>query len=95
MIAPDAFARPLRMTFEELGTTFMKFGQLVSSSPGVFGEEAARLGALVIHYSTDYVFDGCVSGAYLESDTPNPQSVYGPSINSPCCSHNAGAPHDP
>lgn len=40
-IDPDAFARPLRLTFEELGTTFMKFGQLVGSSPGVFGEEVA------------------------------------------------------
>lgn len=47
------------------------------TAPGVFGEEAARLGALVIHYSTDYVFDGSKPGAYLESDAPNPQSVYG------------------
>jgi predicted unusual protein kinase regulating ubiquinone biosynthesis (AarF/ABC1/UbiB family) len=39
---PDnAFARPLRLTFEELGTTFMKFGQLIGSAPGVFGEEVA------------------------------------------------------
>lgn len=37
----DAFARPLRRTFEDLGTTFMKFGQLIGSSPGVFGEEVA------------------------------------------------------
>ncbi|MGB4064297.1 MAG: dTDP-4-dehydrorhamnose reductase [Azonexus sp.] len=47
------------------------------TAPGVFGEEAARLGALVIHYSTDYVFDGNKTGAYLETDAPNPQSVYG------------------
>jgi predicted unusual protein kinase regulating ubiquinone biosynthesis (AarF/ABC1/UbiB family) len=38
----DAFAKPLRLTFEELGTTFMKFGQLVASSPGVFGDEVSR-----------------------------------------------------
>lgn len=38
-LAPNAFARPLRLTFEELGTTFMKFGQLVGSAPGVFGDE--------------------------------------------------------
>jgi aarF domain-containing kinase len=37
----DAFAKPLRLTFEELGTTFMKFGQLVASSPGVFGEQVS------------------------------------------------------
>ena len=40
-VDPTSFARPLRKTFEELGTTFMKFGQLISSSPGVFGEEVA------------------------------------------------------
>ena len=40
-IAPDAYARPLRRTFEELGATFMKFGQLVGSSPGVFGDQVA------------------------------------------------------
>jgi predicted unusual protein kinase regulating ubiquinone biosynthesis (AarF/ABC1/UbiB family) len=40
-LSPEDFARPLRMTFEELGTTFMKFGQLIASSPGVFGEEMA------------------------------------------------------
>jgi len=40
-LSPGAFARPLRLTFEELGTTFVKFGQLVASSPGVFGEEVS------------------------------------------------------
>ena len=40
-IAETAFARPLRMTFEDLGTTFMKFGQLIGSAPGVFGDEVA------------------------------------------------------
>ena len=40
-IAPGAYARPLRLTFEELGATFMKFGQLIGSSPGVFGEQVA------------------------------------------------------
>ncbi len=40
--APHAFARPLRVLFETLGVTFVKFGQLVASSPGVFGEEVAN-----------------------------------------------------
>lgn len=43
----------------------------------VMAEEAARLRALFVHYSTDYVFDGCKDGAYTETDTPNPQSAYG------------------
>jgi dTDP-4-dehydrorhamnose reductase len=48
-------------------------------APGVLGEAAVKLGALVVHYSTDYVFDGTKSGAYSEEDLPNPQSVYGKS----------------
>ncbi len=36
-----AFARPLRVLFESLGVTFVKFGQLVASSPGIFGEDVA------------------------------------------------------
>jgi predicted unusual protein kinase regulating ubiquinone biosynthesis (AarF/ABC1/UbiB family) len=40
-IAPDAWARPLRRTFEDLGATFMKFGQLIGSAPGVFGDGVA------------------------------------------------------
>ncbi len=46
-------------------------------APGVMGEEAARLGASVIHYSTDYVFDGAKSAPYLETDQPAPISTYG------------------
>ncbi len=41
VVTSNDFARPLRLTFEELGATFMKFGQLVGSAPGVFGEEVA------------------------------------------------------
>lgn len=48
-------------------------------APGIFGEAAKALGAVVVHYSTDYVFDGTGAGAYREDDAPNPQSVYGKS----------------
>jgi len=41
------------------------------------GEEAARIGACVVHYSTDYVFDGEKPGSYSEQDTPAPKNVYG------------------
>lgn len=46
-------------------------------APTVIGEEAARTGARVVHYSTDYVFDGKKIGSYTEIDEPAPLSVYG------------------
>jgi dTDP-4-dehydrorhamnose reductase len=46
-------------------------------APGLLAEEALRLGVPLIHYSTDYVFDGSKGSAYLENDNPNPLGVYG------------------
>jgi dTDP-4-dehydrorhamnose reductase len=46
-------------------------------APGVLAEEAKRLGALLVHYSTDYVFDGEKAGPYAEGDAPHPLGVYG------------------
>jgi len=43
----------------------------------VLAEEAAQLGAWLVHYSTDYVFDGANSAAYIETDPAAPLSVYG------------------
>ena len=48
-------------------------------APGILAEEATRLGALFIHYSTDYVFDGTKAGPCTEDDIPNPLNVYGAS----------------
>ncbi len=50
-----------------------------AAAPRVLAEEAARLDALLIHYSTDYVFDGEKSEPYLESDPIHPVNVYGAS----------------
>lgn len=46
-------------------------------APGVLAEESARLGAWLVHYSTDYVFDGGKATPYREDDAPRPLNVYG------------------
>ena len=48
-------------------------------APGVLAEEAKALGIPLIHYSTDYVFDGNKPAPYTEADPPNPLSIYGQS----------------
>ena len=48
-----------------------------ATAPGVLAKQAQLLDALLIHYSTDYVFDGTQSTPYAEADRTNPQSVYG------------------
>lgn len=48
-------------------------------APGALAEAAQRIQAALIHYSTDYVFDGQKGTAYVESDAPKPLSVYGSS----------------
>ncbi len=46
-------------------------------APGVLAQEAARAGACLVHYSTDYVFDGSGTRAWREADKPAPLNVYG------------------
>jgi len=46
-------------------------------APGLLAEEARRLGALLVHYSTDYVFDGEKAAPYVEDDPTHPLGVYG------------------
>ena len=55
-----------------------KAAQLINGvAPGVLAEAAKQVGALMIHYSTDYVFDGMKQTPYVETDPPNPLSAYG------------------
>lgn len=51
--------------------------KLNALAPSVLAQEAAKLGALLVHYSTDYVFDGSGTRPWTEADTPAPLSVYG------------------
>jgi len=46
-------------------------------APGILAEEAKQLGALLVHYSTDYIFDGTKRSPYEEDDRPNPINAYG------------------
>ncbi len=46
-------------------------------APGILAEEARKRDALLVHYSTDYVFDGTKPGPYVEDDLPNPLGAYG------------------
>lgn len=50
-----------------------------ADAPRVLGEEAGRLGSTILHFSTDYVFDGTKDSAYVESDATNPLNAYGAS----------------
>ncbi|MDS3859801.1 dTDP-4-dehydrorhamnose reductase [Thermosynechococcaceae cyanobacterium BACA0444] len=49
------------------------------TAPGILAEELDKIGGLLIHYSTDYVFDGQSTTPYLETDQTNPINVYGQS----------------
>ena len=77
-VAPDVIVNPAAYTaVDKAETDQQKAFAVNAEAPRVLGEEAQRLGALVIHYSTDYVFDGSKNGAYVENDAADPQSVYG------------------
>jgi dTDP-4-dehydrorhamnose reductase len=52
-------------------------GAVNAEAPQVFALEAKMLGALLVHFSTDYVFDGSKNTPYVESDSPNPLNAYG------------------
>lgn len=60
----------------------------------ILAEEAAKLGAPIVHYSTDYVFDGSGTKPWTESDTPSPLNVYGASkLAGEVALTNSGVPH--
>jgi dTDP-4-dehydrorhamnose reductase len=46
-------------------------------APAILAEESKRLNIPLVHYSTDFVFDGTLGRSYTESDTPNPLNLYG------------------
>ncbi|KWR90147.1 dTDP-4-dehydrorhamnose reductase [Cupriavidus sp. IDO] len=77
---PDVIVNPAAYTAVDKAETESELAFAVNAmAAGVLAEEAEALGSLLVHYSTDYVFDGTKTGAYVETDATNPQSVYGKS----------------
>ncbi|MBV1733588.1 MAG: dTDP-4-dehydrorhamnose reductase, partial [Hydrogenophaga sp.] len=77
-VRPQVVVNPAAFTAVDLAESHADKAMAVNAvAPGVLGEEAHRLGAPVIHFSTDYVFDGEKGAPYVEDDAPQPQSVYG------------------
>lgn len=79
-LRPDVIVNPAAYTAVDKAETDIEAAYAINSvAPGVLAEEAKTLGSLLVHYSTDYVFDGSKDGSYVETDKVNPQSVYGKS----------------
>ncbi|NHC07950.1 dTDP-4-dehydrorhamnose reductase [Azonexus fungiphilus] len=77
-VRPDIIVNPAAYTAVDKAESERDLARAINAvAPGILGEESAKLGAFVVHYSTDYVFDGTKQGAYIEDDDTNPQSVYG------------------
>ena len=77
---PDVIINAAAYTMVDLAESEPDKAFLINSrAAALIGEEAARTGALVVHYSTDYVFNGIAEGFYSEMDSPSPLGVYGKS----------------
>jgi len=75
---PDVIVNAAAYTAVDKAESEPELAQLVNAtSPARLGQAAAELGALLIHYSTDYVFDGEKSAPYVEDDPTAPLNVYG------------------
>jgi len=77
-VRPALIINPAAYTAVDLAEKEVGLATRVNAeAPAVMAEEAAKLGAALVHYSTDYVFDGNEQGAYVEEDEPHPLNVYG------------------
>ena len=77
-IAPKIIVNAAAYTAVDKAESEPDLAQAINAiAPAVMAGETKKRGALLVHYSTDYVFDGTQSSPYVESDTTNPQSVYG------------------
>lgn len=77
-IKPDIIVNPAAYTAVDRAESEPELAMTINGvAPGIFAEEAKKLDALLVHYSTDYIFDGRKDSPYVETDDPNPLSVYG------------------
>ena len=77
-IAPDAIVNAAAYTaVDKAEAEPATAGAINTVAPGILADEAKRLGALLVHYSTDYVFDGAKPTPYIEDDVTAPLSAYG------------------
>lgn len=76
-VAPAAIVNAAAFTSVDRAESEPALAHAINAiAPGVLAEEAARAGALLVHYSTDYVFDGTARVPYREDDPPNPLGAY-------------------
>ncbi|MBS4095631.1 MAG: dTDP-4-dehydrorhamnose reductase [Sulfuricella sp.] len=77
-VKPHLIVNPAAYTAVDKAESEPDVAQAVNGvAPGIMAEEAKRLGAVLVHYSTDYVFDGSKPVAYVEDDPTCPLNVYG------------------
>ena len=79
-IKPDLIVNPAAYTAVDKAESEQELAYAINAeAPGVLAREAAKRGISLVHFSTDYVFDGNRLDAYYETDKPNPLGVYGAS----------------
>ncbi|AWV01060.1 dTDP-4-dehydrorhamnose reductase [Burkholderia sp. JP2-270] len=77
-VKPSLIVNPAAYTAVDKAETDLDAARRLNADvPRVFAEEMARSGGTLVHYSTDYVFDGTKADAYVETDATNPANVYG------------------
>lgn len=77
-VAPDVIVNAAAHTAVDKAESEPDLARQINAlAPGVLAEEAQRLGAWMVHYSTDYVFDGSGQRPWVEADATGPLSVYG------------------